>query len=1219
MNFQINKQEKEVISRLINQGIVSQQQIDSTSENYLNNLTNLKKTLFKKFYYFDYEKSLIIVKDASKNEKSQIQLSLNKNKYNKSDFRKWADSTIVLNEENKKTGDFYLEDEYKPVIAILNNDNSPCLYTENIYNEKYFPKINQYISNLSSKSGLPVYDVFFSPDYFLMSVVNRNSGDIFVIDINNDKVIKTINIKPNANNKSVNVAVSAKNKQLYVSDNSSTTIQIFNLNDSHSTSVNLASGVLGTIVLSHDEKSLYVLVTKPKAILKLVSLQDKSIKKDFPLKGDLFSQADSPYDLLTISDDKKYVYLMTYIPDPEPFTPVITVIETDKEKATQRFSIKDGIKIANLSNASINPLHEKKNILDLLIDTSLVQGQKVQEFQEQIVQEENEAEILKTLDLNTNPQILEIQPGETTLKVKEEEKKAEIEWKIDLKPQKIDFCNITPGLDGILFKKCVDKVMADYETSLKDLSEQENWEGAENEINKRYKEMDKKIKDKNSIINIRLNDATVKARQELEWHNLTVIRLIDLLNDYNFETSFTREECLEWIREKERDELIETGLKTIATNCPNCNAQLLGSYSCRACGFELEKPEDAIRRKLLQVATYHPMDNLKQGHLIITDVINHKVIETDHFRRIIYELKKDVLHSELEVELEIPRDAVRLKNNITLVVDYGANRVFKLTQKGRKYWELAYDAYPNNDLNKPISAAALESGNTVIVDHGNHRVIEVTEDHEIEWNYGKKGKPGIGEGELNSPTFFQRTKAATNMITDSENHRIIELEGNNIIWQYGNENNIEGEEARGKGFNQLDTPLTAWRYENGNTLILDSGNHRVIEVTPEKEISWEYNIENSETDTDPPVKAFRLKTGKIMLTSQKKVVEVDYNTKEITWASSIEQLASTASQNDITTVKENIKKAKVFHGVSNRYSVQANASNREDDEKFKNYMETKKAEMHNKIVSRSPVILTPGAEVSEINVPAIDKIKSVVSLTDRKGNIVWSYGNNGELKKPQFVSYHDNSIIISDTDNKRIVICNSDSETPVQVIDKPELVYIKSAELTKQGTYLLSDSLGFKIVELDKEGNTIMELKNSELFKTPYYVTKLDNGNTLVVDWGYHRVIEINNNNIVWSYGNKSAGSEKNELSYPEFAQRLENGNTLISDTRNSRIIEVAQNGDIVWSYEGQGVHKLMSPTMAIRLKDGHTLITHSNNRQIIEVDNSGKTLWKYLHQDRKI
>ncbi|RYX99512.1 hypothetical protein EON78_03525, partial [bacterium] len=534
--------------------------------------------------------------------------------------------------------------------------------------------------------------------------------------------------------------------------------------------------------------------------------------------------------------------------------------------------------------------------------------------------EENDSNILKSLDINTDPTIMEIQPGRKTLSATDNQpKKEDIQWKINLVPQKIEYCNITPGLDSVLIKKISEKVLADYDASLRILADIEEWEKAETEINRRHKDLSNKIKDKNSSIAMRINDAITKARQELEWHDLAIIKLIELLDNYNFEISFTRVECLEWLREKERDELIETGLKTIATNCPNCNAQLLGSYSCRVCGFELEKPEEAVRRKLSQVSSYHPMENLLQGHLIITDTVNHKVIETDHFRRIVYELKKDVLHAELEVELEIPRDAVRLKNNITLVVDYGSNRVLKLTQRGKKYWELDYKANPDNILNKPISVAALESGNIIIVDNGNHRVIEVNPDHEIEWFYGTKGEPGI-DNKLNSPTFFQRTKFATNIITDSGNNRILELEGNNIIWQYGNENNAEDESSKGNGFNQLNTPLTAWRYENGNTLILDAGNHRVIEVSPEKKIEWEYTIDQNEEKVDKPVKAFRLKNGKIMLVSENKIVEIDHNTKEITWSSSILELTGAASQTDINTVQDNVKKAKVFHGVANRYT-----------------------------------------------------------------------------------------------------------------------------------------------------------------------------------------------------------------------------------------------------------------------------------------------------------
>lgn len=1216
MSLTVNESDKKIISKLIHNQVVSQNLINSSLELYQKELSNYKKSFFKKYYILSSDELTLLVKDSDHNEKSKIKIGLDP--INKNDIRKWADSTIILNNENKKDENFNFKDDYNITIAFDNN-LKPYLYDESVYGLKALPQINKYISNLVSKNNNSIYDITFSNDFIYMALVNRGSGDIYIINTEQDKLEKKFNIKPNQS-KIINIVISSKNKKAYVTDNSSVNLTIFSFDNDSIENKNLGLGILGSIVLSPDENNLYVLVTKPKPILKLIDLNNYSVKKDFPLKGDLFSLADYPYDLLSISTDNKYVYLMTYIPDPEPFTPVITVIETDKEKATQRFSIKDGIKISNLSNAYINDSVKEKTILEILIERNVIEKDKIEDAKSQIAQERNEQQILKELDLNTNPQIMEINPGETTLKVPQEEKKVDVEWEIKAVPKKIEFCNITPGLDEIVLKKCFEKVLKDYESKLTILGQEEGWENIQKEISIRYKELDKKIKDKNSMVYIRLSDAVTKVRQELEWHDIAIIKLTDLLEKYNFEMMFKREECLEWIREKERDSLIETGLKTIATNCPNCDAQLLGSYTCRACGFELEKPEDAIKRKLLQVATYHPMDNLKQGHLIITDVVNHKVIETDHFRRIIYELKKDVLHSELEVELEIPRDAVRLKNNITLVVDYGANRVLKLTQKGRKYWELAYDAYPDNDLKQPVSAAALESGNTIIVDYGHHRVIEVSEDHEIEWHYGQKGVPGIQEGQLHYPTYFQRTKSASNLITDSGNNRVIELEGTKIIWQYGNENNLEGDESKGDGFNQLNKPLTAWRYENGNTLILDSGNHRVIEVNKDKEIVWEYIIPQEENEKDPPVKAFRLKTGKVMLTSEKKVVEVDYNTKEITWSSSIEQLASTASESDITTVKENIKKAKVFHGVSNRYVTPTSNENKMNDEKMKAYMEAKKNALSDKTSLRSPVILTPGAEVSEREFITVDKLKGIVNIIDRKGNYVWNYGNNSELKKPQFVSFNDKHILICDTDNKRILLFDKSNENLINEIILNDFVYIKSAEFTNDNTIIACDSLGHKIYELDLKGEKVWEFNNSNIVKTPYYAEKLDNNNILISDWASHQIVEIDRTGtIIWSYGNKNSGNNINELSYPEYAKRLKNGNTLISDTKNSRVIEVNSNNDILWSYEGQGIHKLMSPTMAFRLEDGDTVIMHSNNRQIIEVDNTGKILWKYLYQDRKV
>ncbi|MBC7474355.1 MAG: hypothetical protein H7263_08695, partial [Candidatus Sericytochromatia bacterium] len=945
-----------------------------------------------------------------------------------------------------------------------------------------------------------------------------------------------------------------------------------------------------------------------------------SVKKDFPLKGELFSTGDTPCDLLQISIDQKYIYLMTHISDPEPFTPVITVIETDKEKATQRFSIKDGTKILNIGFAQLNPIYDQdKSIIDLIVSEKLTTIDKVDLIKNKIEEEKNNLQIQESLGFNKQGNILETMAGRANFSINQdgEDKEEEIIWKITLEPEKIGFINITPGLDDILYEKCYKQIMTYYGETLKVLAEKENWEKVQTETSLRFKELEKQFLDKDNLMRSRVKDAVTKARQELEWRNLTIIRLSNLMPDYNFEVAFMRDDSLEWIREKERDELIETGLKTIATNCPNCNAQLLGSYSCRSCGFELDKPEDMVKSRLSKISTYHPLENLPQGHLIVTDTINHKIIEIDHFRRIVYELRKDVLHSDIQVELEMPRDAVRLKNNITLVVDYATNRVFKLTQKGRLFWELDYSYHDDNRLNKPVSVAGIENGNTVIVDQGNNRIIEVNQEHEIVWSYGVKGIEGIKDNMLRSPTFFQRTKGATNIITDSGNHRVIEVDGDKIVWQYGNKNNEEGDLSYGNKENQLNTPLTAWKFENGNFLILDSGNHRVIEVTEDKKIVWDYQEENIDT-SDKPIRAFRLKTGRIMVVSEKKVVEVDYATKDIIWSASIDELNNTSEENDVNNMSENIKKIKVFHGVRKSYVTKKETENHENE---KNDLETKKTETIHKVSNRSPVVVTAGANLSQRDFVLLDKANASVYMIDRQGINKWSFKNDNLIKPQGFYYNSPYSIYLADSESKKIIQVDLKTKTIIWTYQNENLISPKSVELSNK-SLIVSDQISGRVIEIDRTNSSVIwEYKDLEKLKTPYHALRLKSGNTLITDWSFHIVYEISpDKEIVWSYGQvKKSGNEKGLLSYPEYAKRLDNGNTLICDTRNNRVIEVNPSKEIVWLYEGQGVQKLMSPIKTKRLDDGNTIIVQSNYKNIIEVDKDGRILWKYLHQNNKI
>jgi hypothetical protein len=87
---------------------------------------------------------------------------------------------------------------------------------------------------------------------------------------------------------------------------------------------------------------------------------------------------------------------------------------------------------------------------------------------------------------------------------------------------------------------------------------------------------------------------------------------------------------------------------------------------------------------------------------------------------------------------------------------------------------------------------------------------------------------------LNGPRDAFELSNGNWLITDMLNHRVIEVNPytKQIVWQYGTTG------VAGSGANQLNSPYSAVRMPNGDTLIADEGNYRIIEVTPDKQIVW---------------------------------------------------------------------------------------------------------------------------------------------------------------------------------------------------------------------------------------------------------------------------------------------------------------------------------------------------------------------------------------------
>jgi hypothetical protein len=179
-----------------------------------------------------------------------------------------------------------------------------------------------------------------------------------------------------------------------------------------------------------------------------------------------------------------------------------------------------------------------------------------------------------------------------------------------------------------------------------------------------------------------------------------------------------------------------------------------------------------------------------------------------------------------------------------LITDQFNNRVIEIDHAGNIVWQFGngpHDTSANaiagtNDAERVPGGLTLMSGTGVppgtttsckksgCVDN---RVILVDRGDNIVWQYGQFGVTGFGPNQLNTPVQNTFLPNGNVLITDQGNERIIEVRMSDhaIVWQYG-QNGVVG-----IGPNQLSNPNAAELLLNGNILISDENNNRAIEVT----------------------------------------------------------------------------------------------------------------------------------------------------------------------------------------------------------------------------------------------------------------------------------------------------------------------------------------------------------------------------------------------------
>lgn len=164
-------------------------------------------------------------------------------------------------------------------------------------------------------------------------------------------------------------------------------------------------------------------------------------------------------------------------------------------------------------------------------------------------------------------------------------------------------------------------------------------------------------------------------------------------------------------------------------------------------------------------------EELANGHFLVTDRNNNRVIEIDRSGKIFWQKKK----------LNRPHNADRVDNGNTLVgvkplSDSENDQVIELNPAGQVVW--SYDGGEENPLYWPRDVDKLDNGNYLITDTRHHRVIEVTPEGEQVWEYGEF---------LSFPFEADRLANGHTLISDSSHARVIEVNpGGEIVWEFRN-------------------------------------------------------------------------------------------------------------------------------------------------------------------------------------------------------------------------------------------------------------------------------------------------------------------------------------------------------------------------------------------------------------------------------------------------
>lgn len=254
------------------------------------------------------------------------------------------------------------------------------------------------------------------------------------------------------------------------------------------------------------------------------------------------------------------------------------------------------------------------------------------------------------------------------------------------------------------------------------------------------------------------------------------------------------------------------------------------------------------------------IDYLENEGLILFDINSNEIIQIDIVGGIKRKIKINKNNQELEL-IEPICIQLCIDGNI-LITDRESHTIFEIDREGKVLWEYGQIKNPGRKLDQltyPQSAKKLKNGNILITDSMNSRVLEVNKQGKVIFSYFNNQENFNENNNLFYPFWSDETKDQLIIIADNRNNRILKVNRDSLVmWNCG--------------FSDISKRMFSFprsiEIKNNRILVADTSNNRILEVTTTGEVTWSFSngkLGESNVSLFWPRSAKRMSNGDIVI------------------------------------------------------------------------------------------------------------------------------------------------------------------------------------------------------------------------------------------------------------------------------------------------------------------------------------------------------------------